>query len=1083
VFPARLRRLLPVVLVPLVLALGLSGSATAVSSNIVISQVYGGGGNSGAPLRNDFIEIFNLGSQTVELTGWTLQYTSATGTGNLGANNGQLSELSGELAPGQYLVVKEASQAAVGEDFTADITDPTPIAMAAGAGKVALVDSPEPLGCNGGSTACTPEALARIVDLVGYGGANFFEGAPAPTLSNSTAAFRAADGCTDTDNNAADFASGTPAPRNRSTTLNPCGVVEDDAPTVSSTSPGDGASNVPAGSNVEITFSESVSVSGSWFTISCTASGSHTATVSGGPTTFTLNPDADFTPGESCAVTISAAQVADTDTNDPPDAMAADHSFTFGVGDPCAEPFTSIPAIQGNGPAAAITGNVTTEGVVVGEFEGPTSAGLQGFYLQDAAGDGNAATSDGIFVFTGNNLNGISNGDLLRVSGFARERFNQTALNGTNSNTAPVTDIVDCGTGSVAPTEVHMPFASTTFAERFEGMLVKLPQPLVISEYFNYDRFGEIVLGLPLPGEDRHFTPTSVVEPGAPAQARLAEYLVRRITLDDGLGNENPSFTRHPNGQGFSLTNSFRGGDTVTDTVGVLGFDFSLYRIQPTAPATYTAVNERPGPLEAPEGIRVAAMNTLNFFLTLDTTASDSGPGPCGGNQNLDCRGADSNQPDEFTRQRTKLVEALAGLGSDVIGLNELENTPGVDPLSDPNGLVPGLNAKLGAGTYDAIDTGPIGTDAIKVGLIYKPGVVTPVGPHKILTSAVDPRFIDTLSRPVLAQTFQVNATGARFTVAVNHLKSKGSACAGDPDTGDGQGNCNLTRKAAAEALVDWLATDPTGSSDPDFLIIGDLNSYAKEDPIDEILAGSDDAAGTADDYVNLIQKYEGEHAYSFVFDGMAGYLDHGLANGTLAAQVLGATEWHINADEPDLVDYDTSFKSATQDTFYEPNHFRSADHDPLVVTLCEDLSACAADSLEQWIAVLEVLIEQSDGKAQDKLEDVLAKAEAALEKLEDGDRKGAAGELEGAAGDLEQAVRKGDAPFAVGTVLLQDLGAIARLLAVDAIEEAKARGGSASKIGQAERQLARGDERLAAGRYKEGIARYTTAISQAEGA
>ena len=213
-------------------------------------------------------------------------------------------------------------------------------------------------------------------------------------------------------------------------------------------------------------------------------------------------------------------------------------------------------------------------------------------------------------------------------------------------------------------------------------------------------------------------------------------------------------------------------------------------------------------------------MNTLNFFLTLDTTVSDTGPGPCGGNANLDCRGADSNQPDEFPRQRTKLLAALAGLNGDVIGLNELENTPGVDPLGDPtNGIVAGLNDIFGAGTYSYINTGVIGTDAIRVGLIYKPSVVTPVGAFKILTTAVDPRFIDTKSRPTLAQTFEVIATGARFTVAVNHLKSKGSACTdvSDPDAGDGQGNCNGTRTKAAQALVDWLATDPTGSGDPDF--------------------------------------------------------------------------------------------------------------------------------------------------------------------------------------------------------------------------------------------------------------------------
>ena len=163
-----------------------------------------------------------------------------------------------------------------------------------------------------------------------------------------------------------------------------------------------------------------------------------------------------------------------------------------------------------------------------------------------------------------------------------------------------------------------------------------------------------------------------------------------------------------------------------------------------------------------------------------------------------------------------------------------------------------------------------IGTDAIRVGLIYKPAKVTPIGPFKVLTSAVDPRFIDTRSRPALAQTFQENATGARFTVIVNHLKSKGSACddIGDPDVGDGQGNCNVTRTNAAKALVDWLATDPTGSGDPDFLIIGDLNSYAMEDPIDAIKAGQDDTPGTSDDWTNLVAQYLGPFAYSYTFDG-----------------------------------------------------------------------------------------------------------------------------------------------------------------------------------------------------------------------
>jgi predicted extracellular nuclease len=593
--------------------------------------------------------------------------------------------------------------------------------------------------------------------------------------------------------------------------------------------------------------------------------------------------------------------------------------------DVCGLTFTPIYAIQGSGMSAAITGTVTTQGVVVADLEGPTSSGIQGFYLQDATGDGDPATSDGIFVFTGNADNGLDAGDVVRVTGYARERFNQTALNGSNSNFSAVTTIVQCGFGSVTPVDVTMPFPTSTYLERFEGMLVRFPQDLVISEYFNYDRFGELVLALPLDGESRLFTPTNVVEPGDPAIDRAAEYALRRITLDDGLGVQNPSFTRHPNGAGFALDNRFRGGDTVANTVGVLGYDFDLYRIQPTGPADYTATNERPvAPEDVGGRLTVASMNMLNYFLTID-----GGPDVCGPAHDLDCRGADNAT--EFDRQRDKLLAALEGLDADVIGLNELENTTGVEPLAD---IVAGLNDALGAGTYDYIATGTIGTDAIKVGYIYKPGSVTPVGSHEILDSTVDPRFDDDRSRPALAQTFEEVGTGERFTVVVNHLKSKGSACDGDPDLGDGQGNCNVTRTLAAQALVDWLATDPTGSGDPDFLIIGDLNSYAMEDPIDAVKVGRDDLAGTDDDYTNLIADFQGLYAYSYVFDGQAGYLDHALGNPSMTAQVTGAADWHINADEPDLIDYDTSFKSAAQDAIYAPDAYRSSDHDPLLVGL-----------------------------------------------------------------------------------------------------------------------------------------------------
>ena len=903
-------------------------TAYALSLDVVISQVYGGGGNSGATYTHDFIELFNRGSSPVSLAGWSLQYASATGTGNFGSSTTQLTELPAvSIQPGQYLLVQEA-QGSGGTTAlpSPDVTDATPIAMSSTAGKVALVSSATGLGCNGGSTPCTPAQLALIVDLVGYGSANFFEGsAAAPALTNSTAALRNNAGCMETDQNGDDFSFGSPDPRNTASPFHSCA---DAAPDVASSYPADGATDFPINADLTVNFTEPVNVTGTWFDLSCSSSGSSIATTaSGGPTSFTLNPDVTLVDGETCTLTIFASQVSDQDANDPPDDMVLDFTVGFTAFDVCAAAFTPIYAIQGSGPSTPIPGTVTTKGVVVGDFEG--SASQSGFFIQDAAGDGDPATSDGIFVYTGS-ADLVSAGQVVRVTGYARERFNQTTINGSNSNSSavPAANIVQCGTGSVSATDVQMPFAAADDPERYEGMYVRFPQSLVIAEYFNYDRFGEIVIALPLDGETRPFTGTAIDEPGDPANARTLANSLRRITLDDATSAQNPAVLRHPNGEPFSLTNRFRGGDTVQNTVGVLGYDFSLYRIFPTGPAEYTAVNPRPDAPEPVGGtVRVAAMNTLNFFVTPDYPTGNPLDNMCGPLNNVECRGWDSDQVDEFTRQRDKLLTALTGLDADVIGLNEVENSTGVEPLES---IVSGLPG------YAYINTGTIGTDAIKVGLIYRPAVVTPVGSYQILDSSVDPRFLDTKSRPALAQTFEVTATGARFSVVVNHLKSKGSACddVGDPDLGDGQGNCSQTRRAAAEALVDWIATDPTGSGDIDYIIMGDLNSYAREDTITVIKAGSDDVAGTGDDFTNVIAYYQGAYAYSYTFDGQAGYLDHALANASLLAQITGAADWHINSDEPDVLDYDTSFKPPEQDALYEVNAYRTSDHDPVVVGL-----------------------------------------------------------------------------------------------------------------------------------------------------
>ncbi len=203
------------------------------ASTLKISQVYGGGGGSGAPpYTHDFIEIFNAGTAAVSLDGLSLQYASAGGTGNFGATSGQLTELPDvSLEPGQYFLVQEAG-AANGQPLPApDHIDPTPIGIGAASGKVVLVTGRTSLGCNGGSKPCDADQLARIIDLVGFGTANYYEGAAAaPTLSTVLSAQRKSGGCQDTDENGDDFEALAPAPRNTATEINLCApVVNPDA--------------------------------------------------------------------------------------------------------------------------------------------------------------------------------------------------------------------------------------------------------------------------------------------------------------------------------------------------------------------------------------------------------------------------------------------------------------------------------------------------------------------------------------------------------------------------------------------------------------------------------------------------------------------------------------------------------------------------------------------------------------------------------------------------------------------------------------------------------------------------------------
>ena len=616
--------------------------------------------------------------------------------------------------------------------------------------------------------------------------------------------------------------------------------------------------------------------------------------------------------------------------------------------DPPVEPpvlaTSRISAVQGSGPATPLSGQqVRVEAVVTSLLE--RADVLDGFFVQeqDTDVDGDPRTSEGVYVFCGSTCPAtLASGDLVQVTGTATEFFKMTQVDATAGA------VTTTARGQALPTavEVALPASGSTSAEAtfetVEGMVVRVAGTLAVSEFFNLARFGTLTLAAA--GRPYQFTHEQLpsVAGYAAAQAELAK---RVILLDDDNNDQNDAVLgpdadepyAYP-APGLSVDNTIRGGDTTTGLTGVMHWSFSgaagtdAWRLRPVAGADYTFTRANPrtaAPQPVGGRLRVASFNVLNYFTTLDETSSTSS-GPCGPTGGADCRGADSAA--ELVRQRAKTVAAITAIDPDVAGLIEIQNDGG----AATEDLVTALNAATAPGTYDYVRTGVIGTDAIKQAFVYQPAAVRPVGAYAVLDTSVDPRFVDTSNRPALVQTFQEVATGERVTVAVNHFKSKGSSCdrLGDRDLGDGQANCNLTRTAAARALADFLATDPTKSGDRDVLVIGDLNSYRNEDPIRAL-----EAAG----YTDLVEQFGGDDAYGYLFDGQLGYLDHALANASLRSQVTGATEWHINADEVQLLDYNDDVRSTGESAFeresgarplYAADPYRSSDHDPVVVGL-----------------------------------------------------------------------------------------------------------------------------------------------------
>lgn len=598
--------------------------------------------------------------------------------------------------------------------------------------------------------------------------------------------------------------------------------------------------------------------------------------------------------------------------------------------------FNYISSVQGevsdiNADASLLLGQqVIIEAVVTTDLQGGTLANgnvsyqYSGYWLQEEADDydDNSNTSEGIFVYDFSNE--VSIGDKVRLLAQVDE-FNQV------TQLKSVQEMIVCSQNNELPEAINLslPVHALTDFEAVEGMLVSNNQHLVVSDLYGtgygLGNYGQFVVSSKL-----HFQPTEVALPmSAEAQAIADEYLVDVLLIDDGVSKSYPSFIPFPDDSGFSAENPMRIGYSVPQVSGVMNAYRNNYILIPSV-ITIDPTNARTlAPVKGDSAnLIIAGMNVLNYF---------NGDGL--GEGFPTARGA--RTADAFELQSKKIVAALQAIDADIIGLMELEND-GFASNSAIQTLVDELNqVQLVGDEYRFVNPFPddagilMGSDAITVGLLYRPNKVSLVGQTVILDSANSPLdnegkplFDDSKNRPSLIQTFDYD--GQEFTVSVNHLKSKGSACGEVNEGEDGQANCNIMRTRAAQGLSQFLATNPTGIKTADVMILGDLNAYSQEDPMQVFYEYG---------FSNLkyTDKATEAQPYSYSFAGFLGSLDHALASDSLLEHVVSVDAWHINSVEDSLMDYQTEDNGQPYDSvdnYAAPDAYRSSDHDPIVIAL-----------------------------------------------------------------------------------------------------------------------------------------------------
>ena len=632
-----------------------------------------------------------------------------------------------------------------------------------------------------------------------------------------------------------------------------------------------------------------------------------------------------------------------------------------------------IAAIQGTNTDTSpyVDQVVTTQGVVVAAYP---AGGLNGFFLETGgktADDATPGASDAVFVFGSVAAGRVAVGDSVRVTGKVLEFKGETEIS------SPTVTKLDEPLPPVGAAVISWAdLATDAQKEAHEGELIAPQGDFTVSDNYDANYYGSFTLAA---GDTPLRQPTDVGRAGsAEAYATVADNAARTVTLDDA-SSWNYSTSTYADKPLPWLTpgNPVSVGSAVTfHEPVVLDYRNSLWNFQPTAQvtddgtavATFSNTRTRNAqPASVGGGTSLATFNVENYFPMTGKAYVAKGLGTCSyyndrsGNRITvkTCTGTGGSpgprgaaDDASFARQQAKIVTGINRLGASIVSLEEVENSAWFGQPRDTAlaGLVDALNAAAGSTVWAYAPSPPddklpplAQQDVIRTAFIYQPAAVALAGPSTVLTGLSDAGEPFSIAREPLAQGFKKAGTvdADAFLVVTNHWKSKGTGTPlydGDAEDTSSpavdQGAFNATRVREAQEVNTFASQVAASLGTNRIFLVGDFNSYTREDPMEVLYAKGYTDLGSAFD--------PSESTYSY--NGMEGSLDHVLANPAARAMVTGADVWQINAQEAVAYSYSRYNYNATM-LFDGSEPFAASDHDPVIVGLTLPVTAAWSTS------------------------------------------------------------------------------------------------------------------------------------------